>query len=111
MQVHLMPVDLMPVDPMPVDPTQCDLTHCDREPIHIPGAIQPHGVLLVVDEPRGTVVQVSENVEARLGVAVNAVLGRPLADLLEPASAQDVLAALSHERWDETNPLLLRAGG
>ena len=25
-----------------------DLTACDREPIHIPGAVQPHGVLLVV---------------------------------------------------------------
>ena len=25
-----------------------DLTNCDREPIHIPGAIQPHGILLVV---------------------------------------------------------------
>jgi len=26
-----------------------DLTDCDREPIHIPGSIQPHGVLLVAD--------------------------------------------------------------
>ena len=25
-----------------------DLTDCDREPIHIPGTIQPHGVLLVL---------------------------------------------------------------
>ena len=25
-----------------------DLTNCDREPIHIPGAIQPHGLLLVL---------------------------------------------------------------
>ena len=24
-----------------------DLTTCDREPIHIPGSIQPHGYLLV----------------------------------------------------------------
>ncbi|HEY0112985.1 MAG TPA: histidine kinase dimerization/phosphoacceptor domain -containing protein [Allosphingosinicella sp.] len=26
-----------------------DLTSCDREPIHIPGAVQPHGLLLVLD--------------------------------------------------------------
>jgi hypothetical protein len=26
-----------------------DLTGCDREPIHISGAIQPHGVLLAMD--------------------------------------------------------------
>ena len=26
-----------------------DITSCDREPIHIPGFIQPHGVLLVLE--------------------------------------------------------------
>lgn len=25
-----------------------DLTNCDKEPIHIPGYIQPHGVLIAV---------------------------------------------------------------
>lgn len=29
--------------------TVADLLNCDREPIHIPGSIQPHGILLVVD--------------------------------------------------------------
>ena len=29
--------------------SQVDLTNCDREPIHIPGSIQPHGFLLAVD--------------------------------------------------------------
>ena len=41
---------------------QVDLTTCDREPIHIPGSIQPHGVLLVLTEPALTIAQVSENV-------------------------------------------------
>ena len=39
-----------------------DLTDCDREPIHIPGTIQPYGVLLALAEPALTVAQVSENV-------------------------------------------------
>ena len=39
-----------------------DLTDCDREPIHIPGTIQPYGVLFVLAEPALTVAQVSENV-------------------------------------------------
>ena len=25
-----------------------DLTNCDREPIHVPGSIQPHGFLLAL---------------------------------------------------------------
>ena len=34
---------------------QLDLTTCDREPIHIPGSTQPHGLMLVVD-PKSAVV-------------------------------------------------------
>ena len=36
-----------------------DLTDCDREPIHIPGSIQPHGVLLAVDPASLKVVQIA----------------------------------------------------
>lgn len=32
------------------------LTSCDREPIHIPGAIQPHGLLLIVDPSTGSLL-------------------------------------------------------
>ncbi|WP_042245626.1 histidine kinase dimerization/phosphoacceptor domain -containing protein [Paracoccus sp. PAMC 22219] len=33
-----------------------DLTACDREPIHIPGSIQSHGHLLIVDPASGRIV-------------------------------------------------------
>ncbi|SDL45796.1 Bacteriophytochrome (light-regulated signal transduction histidine kinase) [Catalinimonas alkaloidigena] len=38
-----------------------DLTNCDREPIHIPGQIQPHGLLLTYDPTLQTIQQVSQN--------------------------------------------------
>ena len=50
---------------------QVDLTNCDREPIQIPGAIQPHGVLLSLREPDLTVVQASANVGDYLGTHVD----------------------------------------
>ena len=42
----------------PASPSELgqDLTDCDREPIHIPGSIQPHGLLLVVEAAGLTVV-------------------------------------------------------
>jgi len=43
-----------------------DLTACDREPIHIPGAIQPHGMLLIADGVTLRVVGVAGDVEALL---------------------------------------------
>ncbi len=57
-----------------------DLISCDREPIHIPGSIQPHGILLVVDAATMTVTKAAGDVEGRLGVAAWA--GAPLARLL-----------------------------
>lgn len=67
--------------------TALDLTLCDREPIHIPGAIQPHGLLLVADARTGLVEAVAGDVEGRL--ALN-WFGVPLADLIgqpiDPAS-------------------------
>ena len=34
-----------------------NLNNCDREPVHIPGYIQPHGVLFVLSEPDFNIVQ------------------------------------------------------
>ena len=62
--------------------TPIDLTNCDREPIHIPGAIQPHGILLGVRESDRCIVQASANATSWLersdsvvGSTVSAVLG------------------------------------
>jgi light-regulated signal transduction histidine kinase (bacteriophytochrome) len=63
-----------------------DLTDCDREPIHIPGTIQPFGVLIGLAEPSLTIIQISDNVEDHLSVRVDDALGQPLSTLLEPAS-------------------------
>lgn len=41
------------------DPDPLDV--CNREPIHIPGAIQPHGALLVLEEESLAVLQASAN--------------------------------------------------
>ncbi|MGM0553689.1 MAG: diguanylate cyclase [Pseudomonadota bacterium] len=46
------------------------LEACDQEPVHIPGAVQPHGALISMDEELQTVRQVSANLETILGVPV-----------------------------------------
>jgi two-component system, chemotaxis family, sensor kinase Cph1 len=88
-----------------------DLTNCDREPIHIPGAIQPHGVLIALEEPDLLVTQVSQNVESHLGRSVDEVLGRPLRAVLDQVSAERVRSALGHERLAALNPLQLTSAG
>ena len=55
-----------------------DLTACDREPIHIPGSIQPHGVLIVVDARTRAILQLSENATDVIGVDPASVLDASL---------------------------------
>ena len=48
--------------------SQPDLSACDREPIHIPGSIQPHGVLLVVNRHSLAIEQFAGASRLLLGV-------------------------------------------
>lgn len=70
--------------------TTLDLGACDREPIHIPGSIQPHGLLLVADARARTVMGGAGDIEGRLapdwlGVTLDTLLGQdmdaPLRDI------------------------------
>jgi chemotaxis family two-component system sensor kinase Cph1 len=63
-----------------------DVTSCEREPIRIPGAIQPHGVLLVVD-PEQLVVRQAAGELGWMGVADELPLGRQLEEWSAPLAA------------------------
>jgi diguanylate cyclase (GGDEF)-like protein/PAS domain S-box-containing protein len=62
--------------PAPVH--EFDTRACEREPIHIPGTIQPHGALLAARADSLLVSHASANLQTVLGCAVDGVLGRPL---------------------------------
>jgi light-regulated signal transduction histidine kinase (bacteriophytochrome) len=71
-----------------------DLTNCDREPIHIPGSIQPHGALLCFDVGLTTVLRHSRNVPDLLGLA-GEINGRAVDALLGPELTHTLRNALS----------------
>ena len=84
---------------------------CDREPIHIPGGIQPHGMLVVVAEPALTVTQASENFAAHTGVSAAQIMGKPLATLLDEVGLRSLREALARDCPEESNPLRLVVSG
>ena len=86
-----------------------DLTECEREPIHIPGAIQPHGALLGLTGPRLEVVLHSANAEALLELDA-APLGRNVAELVGAAALDQLQDALSGEPRD-VNPIAMQLTG
>ncbi len=65
-------------------PETVDLTNCDREPIHIPALVQPHAVMLVLEEPSLRIVQASANTQEKLGVPHGQVLEALLETVLSP---------------------------
>ncbi|BAT55147.1 multi-sensor signal transduction histidine kinase [Nostoc sp. NIES-3756] len=83
-----------------------DLTNCDKEPIHIPGLIQPHGVLLVLQEPSLDIIQVSSNTQEIIGQKPERLLGKPLSYLFEAKQIKKIQQCLS-EDFESINPLNL----
>lgn len=71
-------------------------TACDKEPIHIPGAIQPHGVLLVVDQASQRVIHGAGPVEHVIGTDdwLDASLGELLTEEAAAAILQGEAAVL-----------------
>ncbi len=88
-----------------------DLTNCDREPIHIPGAIQPHGVLLALQEPDLTILQASDNARAFFSEDAARVAGRPLSEVLTADGLAAIGEALRRDRLVEANPVRIVLGG
>ena len=81
-----------------------NLTNCDREPIQIPGSIQPHGCLLACDASATVVLRHSVNAPQMLGVA-NDINGQKLHAVLGDEVTHTLRNALARTR-DASRPAL-----
>ncbi len=86
-----------------------DLTNCEQEPIHVPGAIQPHGLLIALDE-HGSVVMASRNCEVMLGRPLPDLIGATSRDVLGPGPASTVNRALANNDLGTPHRLTLPPG-
>ena len=68
---------------------EIDLTNCEREPIHIPGRIQPFGYLLAFT-PDFIVTHASDNIDAVAGRKADTLIGDALDSVL-PADTIDLI--------------------
>lgn len=61
-----------------------NITNCDQEPIHIPGAILPHGAMIVLDTATLEVLQAAGDTLHLLGLALDELLGQSATVLFRP---------------------------
>ena len=88
---------------------QINLTDCDREPIHVPEAIQPHGLLLLLERADLTVLREAGRIaqvtgsESWLGRAVEGLVGETITARLRAVAdaGEDGFAG----RWRGANGL------
>jgi light-regulated signal transduction histidine kinase (bacteriophytochrome)/ActR/RegA family two-component response regulator len=73
-------------------PVTTDVTNCDREPIHIPGAILPHGAMLVLEAETLDVLQLAGDVTGLLGVSPEDLLGQSIGALFQPEQIENLRA-------------------
>ncbi|MFB2839612.1 ATP-binding protein [Floridanema evergladense] len=91
---------------MIITPKTVDLTNCDREPIHIPGSIQPHGFMLILQEPELKIIQVSENTAEFIGKQPEKLLNTYLENLLNSQQIEVIKECLKSD-FETINPLKL----
>lgn len=77
--------------------------NCAKEPIHLPGSIQPHGFMLVLEPDTLAVLQASENIQRWLGEAAEQWLGRHLPELLQ--GGEQVARLLAERTSEEHKPV------
>lgn len=58
------------------------ISQCENEPIHIPGSIQPHGILMTLRSSDLTILQISESIFDLIGVHHSELLHQPLSRLM-----------------------------
>jgi two-component system, chemotaxis family, sensor kinase Cph1 len=84
--------------------SQVDLTTCDRQAIHLIGAVQPHGGLIAISADTMIAQYASTNIADFVGLPPEALLGRPISDLL---GAENV-AQLLNLSLEPSTPELLK---
>ncbi|HIK32856.1 MAG TPA: GAF domain-containing protein [Oscillatoriales cyanobacterium M59_W2019_021] len=81
-----------------------DLINLRESAIHVSGQIQPHGLLLVLQEPELTILQISSNTQSIFGMSPENVIDRPLDDFLDSFQLESIRSGLAEETLDFINP-------
>ncbi|MGY3342686.1 MULTISPECIES: HWE histidine kinase domain-containing protein [unclassified Bradyrhizobium] len=92
---------------------QVNLTNCDREPIHVPGSVQPFGFLLTLSSDF-TICMASENAGHFLGTETSALLQRSIEDVFSGAALAAIRSRVDYlsgpDAVERIFSLLLQAG-
>lgn len=88
-----------------------NLQNCESEPIHIPGSIQPHGVLLALNPNSYVIEYCSSNVSSYFDTLPANVLNKPLHSLLGDEQAHKIADYVNANLSFEAHPHVVNHNG
>ncbi len=88
--------------------SQPDLEACAKEPIHIPGSIQSHGFLIVVDAQSLVILQSSTNISDFLPFTAADVFGKHLYELPIAGLKEIVTIYTLNNTFRNVNPITIK---
>lgn len=87
------------------------LDNCHKEPIHIPGSIQPHGFLLVVDPETLKICYFSENILSLLDTQKDRLVGSHITNFFEANTSNIIEKNKAEKDFHAINPLKIELKG
>ena len=84
-----------------------NLTNCEKEPIHIPGSIQPHGFLLAVNQKTGKIEFCSGNTQDYIRVSYEQLLDKSFGEVFGDENHQLLLHYIENNGMLSATPLKL----
>jgi chemotaxis family two-component system sensor kinase Cph1 len=89
---------------MNLDTQDINIVRLKQPAIHILTQIQPHGVLLVLQEPELTILQVSNNSSSLFGLSPEEILGKKLDEIIDSFQVERLQQGLGYENLELINP-------
>ena len=81
-----------------------NLNELEKQAIHTSSLIQPHGVILVLQEPELKIVQVTTNSYSMFGIHPEEMIDRTLEELLDPFQFEIIQRGINQDNLDFINP-------
>jgi chemotaxis family two-component system sensor kinase Cph1 len=81
-----------------------NLNELERQAIHTSSMIQPHGMILVLEEPNLQIVQATTNCHYAFGIKAQEIIGKTLEELFDPFQVDLIQKGITKENLDFINP-------
>lgn len=81
-----------------------NIDELERQAIHTSSMIQPHGMVVILQEPDLSILQITKNCQYAFGIRAEEIVGKTLEELFDPFQVDIIQKGVAQENLDFINP-------